>query len=64
MSLEKIRIQRGLTQAKLAELTGIHKSTISKIERGQIQIDNVTGKNLRKLADALKVTIEDLLVAE
>lgn len=52
------RTHRGLTQAQLAEAASLRKSTISEIENGKAQ-----GKPAfwRALADALDVTVDDIL---
>lgn len=33
-NLRKLRLERGLTQAELADMIGVNQATISKIERG------------------------------
>jgi len=52
------REHRGLTQAALSEASGVNRVQIAEIEAGR-----KTGsvKTLRKLADALGVTIDDLV---
>ena len=47
---------RGLTQVQVAERTGIHQPTISKIERGDVS--DVMSRNYRALQD-----LHDELVA-
>lgn len=57
-NLEKIRIEKGLSQNRLAELSGVHQQTISRIEKGG------TLQNLRqatKLAKALGCDPSDLI---
>ena len=57
----KIREQRqklGLSQEKLGELTGIDRTYISGVERGN---RNPAIKNLERLAKALKVKVSDLI---
>lgn len=55
------RQYRGLTQQELADAAGIGKSYVSQIESGA-----KTGsvKCLRRLADALRVDIDDLVVED
>ncbi len=56
-----IRLQRkaqGLSQEKLAELAGLHRTYIGMIERAE---KNITLINIEKIALALKVEIKDLL---
>jgi ribosome-binding protein aMBF1 (putative translation factor) len=50
MQVAELRERRGLTQADLAELTGIDQGDISRIERGSA---NPTERTLSRIADAL-----------
>ena len=52
------RRYRGLTQGQLADAAKIRKSTVSEIENGKAQGKPATW---RALADALKVTVDDIL---
>jgi len=56
----KVRELRGeMTQKELGEKMGVHQhSTIGRIERGEVNCGILF---LRKLAEVLNVTIEDLL---
>jgi len=54
----EIRLKKNMSQAKLAELLGVHPTYISGIERG---IRNMNLKNIERLAKALKVPIEKLI---
>ena len=56
--LEEFRRKAGLSQEALAEKSGVSRPIIVKIENGGI--DAVIGRNIRKLADALGVSIADL----
>lgn len=56
--LHAVRSQRGLGQAELGELAGIPATSISHFESGKRK---PSLDNLRKLADALKVSIDYLL---
>ena len=51
------RKKRGLTQAALAAKTGVAQGFLSEIEAGKKTGDV---KTLRKIADTLRVTIDDL----
>ena len=53
------RNKRNLSQKELASFAGMKQSTISRIERGIIGSFNI--KKLSILADALNVTLDDLL---
>ena len=55
--IQAIRVERGLTQEQLDELTGLQRSYISDIERGA---RNPSIKNIAKIAKALKVKVSDL----
>ena len=55
--LKEIRLQKGLSQEKLAELSNLHRTYISSIELGH---RNVSLKNIEALAKALEVPIEKL----
>lgn len=50
-----------MTQAGLAEKSGVNIRQIRKIEAGDIRIGNITLTNAARLAAALGVRIEDLL---
>lgn len=49
--LIKIRIKKGLSQRKLAKLSGLTQPNVCRIEKG----GNITLSNLMKLAEALNV---------
>lgn len=55
-TLASLRLEKGLSQAQLAELTGTSQSLIAKQELGQRQI---SASALRKYADALHVSTDD-----
>ena len=57
-NLTSLRKQRQLSQAQLATLAGIPRSTITHMESGA---GNPSLSNLARVASALKLTIEDLL---
>ena len=52
------RVERSMTQADLAEATGLNPCAISHFETGN---RTPSLKNLIKLSDALGVTIDDLV---
>lgn len=56
-SLRGARRQRGLSQAQLAEMTGVSRNTISSIETGQF---NPTAKLALILCIALDKKFEEL----
>ncbi len=55
--IRKIRIERGFSQERLAFLSGMHRTYVGAIERGE---RNVSFRNIEKLAKTLKVNLEDL----
>ena len=57
--LGDIRRKKGLTQRKLAKISGVSYNTIIKIERGGIP--NPTIETVLKLSQALNIKIDDLL---
>lgn len=59
--LEWHRQVAGMTQKEVADASGINIRNIQKIESGQIDIGNITAKNLMALANALDVEPGDLM---
>lgn len=59
--LEWARRMAGMTQAELAEKSGVHSRQIQRVEIGEAEVGNLTAKNLIALADALEVDAKDLL---
>ena len=59
--LEWSRRTAGMTQAELAEKSGVNSRQIQRVEIGEAKTDNLTAKNLIAIADALNVDIKDLL---
>jgi transcriptional regulator with XRE-family HTH domain len=51
-SVTALRLQRGLSQEQLARKTGMHRTYISGVERGQRNISLV---NIHRIAEALDV---------
>jgi len=56
--LRKVREKQGISQEKLAELAGLHRTYVSSVERGQRNISLV---NIEKLAVALGVPMGKLM---
>ncbi len=55
----KMRYVKGLSQRKLASKAGISNSTVHRIEKGIIK--NVKPQVLRKIAEALNISYQELL---
>lgn len=62
MNIRKIRIENGLSIAKLAKLAEVGSSTISQIETGSRQA--LHSDTLTKIANVLNVSLEMLLENE
>ena len=56
--LRKARTQKAFSQERLAHLSGLHRTYISSIERGE---RNISINNIEKLAKALGVGMADLM---
>lgn len=59
--LAQFRTERGFTQQKLSDLSGVNIRQIQRIESGSSTIENVTLKNALALADALGVDVRELI---
>ena len=58
LKLKKIRNSKNLSQEKLAEITGLHRTYISSLERGN---RNPTLLTLQALSKSLDVSVSELL---
>ena len=54
--LKIVRLKKGLTQEQLAELSGLHRTYIGSVERGE---RNITVKNLYKILLAMNCSLSD-----
>ncbi|ADI00452.1 helix-turn-helix domain-containing protein [Salisediminibacterium selenitireducens] len=59
-NLKKLRKERGMSMRKLAELSGVSRSTLHDIEN--LNMKSTTLNTLEKLADALDVSVNYLIV--
>lgn len=59
-TLQSMRVNAGLSKAALAQVANVDRRTIARIEAGMIPSDEVRALTARKLADALKVTPDQL----
>lgn len=56
--IQEIRLEQGLSQEDLSEKSGLHRTYIGSIERGE---RNISLKNLLVIAKALNIRLSDLL---
>ena len=56
--VRELRKEKGLSQEQLSFKADLHRTYIGMIERGE---KNITLVNIEKIANALKVSINDLL---
>lgn len=59
--MEWSRRVAGMTQAQLAEKSGVNIRQIQRVELGEAEAGNLTAKNLLSIADALGVDARDLI---
>lgn len=60
LAIKEKRTGQGLSQERLAELTGLHRTYVGSVERGE---RNVSAINIKELADALECQASDLFRA-
>jgi len=60
-NLRKYRLQNNLSQEQLATLSGLHRTYIGSVERGE---RNISIDNMERIAIALDCSINDLLKKE
>jgi transcriptional regulator with XRE-family HTH domain len=57
-NLRKVRLERGLSQERFADLSGVHRTYVGSVERGE---RNVSIDNMERFASALGVDLVELL---
>lgn len=60
-NIATIRKESKMTQAELSERSGVGRVTISRLESGELK--ETTIGTLSKLADALDVSVDELIVS-
>jgi len=58
-AIQKVRLDKGLTQEELARKADIPYTTLAKIESGMVS--NPRMKTLQKIAKALEISIDELV---
>ncbi|MFC2099112.1 helix-turn-helix domain-containing protein [Bacteroidota bacterium] len=56
--IRKIRIEQQISQEELAHRANLHRTYIGMIERGE---KNITLGNIKKISNALKISMSELL---
>ncbi len=56
--LREVREEAGISQERLAELAGLHRTYVSSVERGK---NNISLINIERLALALGKSLRDLM---
>ena len=60
-NVQRLRLEQGLSQERLAELAGFHRTYVSQVER---RVSNVTLDNIQRLAAVLEVPVVELFSAK
>jgi len=55
--IKRQRIKSDLSQEKLAELSGLHRTYVGAVERGE---RNISLRNIKRIADALNIEVTKL----
>lgn len=56
--VKRFRLAKALSQERLAELTGLHRTYVGGVERGE---RNISLLNLARLAKALGISLSELM---
>lgn len=57
-AIRQVRLERGVSQESLALLAGVDRSYLGRVERGD---NNVAVLSLIRIADALNLSVKDLM---
>jgi transcriptional regulator with XRE-family HTH domain len=55
--IRRLRKEKGLSQERLAELSGLHMNYVGQVERGE---KNLTLETLEKIVSGLDISLEEL----
>lgn len=58
-NVQRIRLERGLTQGELAQLLGTKQPSVSRVLRGE---EDITLSRAEKFAEALGVSLSELIL--
>ena len=58
LKLKEFRVKKNLSQEELADMSGLHRTYVGSVERGE---RNISIDNMERLASALNIQIKDLL---
>ncbi|MBQ9336729.1 MAG: helix-turn-helix transcriptional regulator [Lentisphaeria bacterium] len=56
--VRQLRVAQGLSQEVLAQKSGLHRTYIGSVERGE---RNISLENIQKITRALRITIADIM---
>lgn len=59
--LKTLRIQQGMTQKQLSEISGVNLKSIASYEQSDIALINASVKSVVSIADCLGCEVEDLI---
>ena len=59
LRIKEVREAKGISQYKLAQLTGINRSTIKRYEDGFIK--KISFEHLLKMCEALEINIKEII---
>lgn len=63
-NIKKVRIEKGLTQAQLAEKSGLNIGTLRHYEQGSKNLDNAKIETLMDICDALDCKLYEIIQNE
>lgn len=61
MTFKELIASRGISATKLAKVSGVSKTTITSLARGERSFNNIPVENAIKIANTLGLTIEGMV---